>query len=358
MSNILVAVDGQALTVMDAPKIAAQGIKEDYIVFTFDESWNGFGKTAVFYKEDNESAVYTSAVDGTGAALVPHEVTDVPGRICFGVYGVKNDIVFTSEILKYKIVNGKYTVGQSSETPTPGMYEQMLTLAGQMTTQFETIYEHVNNLDRTVEAQVSTIIANYNVHTIETTLYSNGTGAEGTGTEITLSESSENFDYIDIYVYSAGEGVINTITAEQNSVHVLRVINLSDYTGGSGIPALSAGEMKVKLVGTKLTITNHSYFRWSTLPGDPIAGNVNSSYDGSMNGQEGKITKVVGRKIISNAELEDARIGVDGTVYNSAGDAIREQIGAISSNVAVSVDVSGIMHFEYIDPEEEEEEET
>ena len=91
------------------------------------------------------------------------------------------------------------------------------------------------------------------------------------------------------------------------------------------------------------------------MAGDPIAGNVDANYTDPMNGQEGKIIKIVGRKIITNAELADARIGIDGTVYQSAGEAIREQIDAIKNNVEVTVDVSGVMHFDYVDPEEEEE---
>ena len=135
MSNILVAVDEQNLHIIEAPKIAAQGVKENYIICSFDSSWSGFGKTALFYRAENEGKldqVYESPIDGDGYALIPHEVTDKDGKICFCVVGVKDDIVYTTEILKYKIVKGLYTAGQETEPPTPGFYEQILTIAGQM----------------------------------------------------------------------------------------------------------------------------------------------------------------------------------------------------------------------------------
>lgn len=134
MSNILVTVDEQNLHITDAPKIAAQGVNENYIIFTFDVSWSGFAKVALFYREEDEATVYESMIDQEGKALVPHEVTDEDGKICFGIAGLKDDVIYTSEILKYKIVKGKYTAGQETEPPTPGIYEQMLTIASNIET--------------------------------------------------------------------------------------------------------------------------------------------------------------------------------------------------------------------------------
>lgn len=132
MSIIKVTVDDQNLHITDAPKIAAQGVNEDYVEFSFSSEWTGFGKTALFYREEDEATVYESIVNANGVALVPHEVTAKDGKICFGVCGVKDDIVLTSEIVKYKIVKGRYTAGEESQPPTLGIYEQMLALAGDM----------------------------------------------------------------------------------------------------------------------------------------------------------------------------------------------------------------------------------
>lgn len=135
MSNINIQVEDQTLYVTNAPKIAAQGIKENYVVFTFSADWDGFGKSALFYRLEDEDTVYESVVDASGKAVVPYEVTQKDGKICLGVCGVKNDVVKTSEIIKYKIVKGRYTSGEESQPPTPGIYEQMLTLAGSISDQ-------------------------------------------------------------------------------------------------------------------------------------------------------------------------------------------------------------------------------
>lgn len=135
MSNINIQVEDQTLYVTNAPKIAAQGIKENYVVFSFSSDWDGFGKSALFYRLEDEDTVYESVVDNTGKAVVPYEVTQKDGKICLGVCGVKNDVVKTSEIIKYKIVKGRYTSGEESQPPTPGIYEQMLALAGSISDQ-------------------------------------------------------------------------------------------------------------------------------------------------------------------------------------------------------------------------------
>lgn len=146
MSNIRVTVNEQNLHIVDSPKIAAQGVNENYVVFDFDPTWNGFGKSVLFYREDDEKTVYESVIDGnTNTALVPHEVTAQDGKICFGVAGVKDDIVYTSEIVKYRIVKGIYTAGEESNPPTPGIYEQMLALAEALRVEVNSFEEQVND---------------------------------------------------------------------------------------------------------------------------------------------------------------------------------------------------------------------
>lgn len=146
MSLIKVTVDDQNLHIIDAPKIAAQGVNENYVEFTFSPHWNGFGKSALFYREEDEETVYESVVNQNGKALVPHEVTAKDGKICFGVCGVKDNVIYTSEIVKYKIVKGRYTAGEESQPPTPGIYEQMLALAGQMIEDQNDFKDDINDL--------------------------------------------------------------------------------------------------------------------------------------------------------------------------------------------------------------------
>ncbi len=135
MSNILVTTNEQRLHVTQAPIVAAQGVNEDHVVFTLDSYWSGFGLFAVFYRLEDSETVYQTPVDGTThAAVIPHEVTDEDGIICFGLYGVSGNVIQTSEIVKYKIVAGRYG-GEDTEAPTPGLWEQLLSATGSIEAQ-------------------------------------------------------------------------------------------------------------------------------------------------------------------------------------------------------------------------------
>lgn len=130
MSYIKVRVDEQKLYITDSPTIAAQGVNENSVLFSFSSDWTGYGKVAHFYRDEDPETVYQSVVDASGAAPIPYEITSAAGKICLGVAGVKNDVVKTSEVLKYRIVNGLYVAETS--TPEPGIYEQMLATVGQI----------------------------------------------------------------------------------------------------------------------------------------------------------------------------------------------------------------------------------
>ena len=140
MSVIKITVDEQNLHITDSPKIAAQGVNENYVLFTFSPDWDGFAKVALFYADEDPETVYQSLVDTNGLAVIPWEVTNDERKMCIGVCGANGDVVKTSEILKYKIVKGLYVV--ESSPPSPGIYEQILMIAEAIQSEFITITEN------------------------------------------------------------------------------------------------------------------------------------------------------------------------------------------------------------------------
>lgn len=120
----------QELVITNSPVIASGGVHENFIAFNFCEKWDGFGKTAVFYR--NEKERYYSVIDSDGICEIPHEVTDYEGTMYFGVYGEAGDVTKTSKVLKYKINQGAMTtLLKPSEEPTPDIYQQLLSAYGQ-----------------------------------------------------------------------------------------------------------------------------------------------------------------------------------------------------------------------------------
>lgn len=153
MTIIQVNCIDQVLTITNSPLIASGGVKEDFVQFSFDSNWDGFGKLAMFYRYGEEETIYESAIDSDGLCEIPHEVISTNGKLCFGVTGVNGGDIRTSEILVYDIEKGSPRSGQTSEPAPTSVYNQMLAIA-------EEINEKANQVDSQI-AVVQTAIDNH-----------------------------------------------------------------------------------------------------------------------------------------------------------------------------------------------------
>ena len=125
MSTIKIQCIDQTLTLTHTPVIASGGVSEDYVQFSFCSQWDGFAKTAVFWRSEEEA--YHVLLDDTGTGLIPAEVLVEDGVLHFGVFGVNADQVRrTSEVLHYTVCQGAYVEGSQPADPTPSIYEQLL----------------------------------------------------------------------------------------------------------------------------------------------------------------------------------------------------------------------------------------
>lgn len=133
MGKTLIRVDciDQRLYIAAAPAVASGGKNEDAVEFSFCPLWEGFAKTGVFYRSEDD--VYHAIVSGD-RCIIPHEVLKEEGMLYFGVFGVKGDITRTSEIVKYRVVKGALTEGTQPSDPTPDIYTQILNQYGAMDT--------------------------------------------------------------------------------------------------------------------------------------------------------------------------------------------------------------------------------
>ena len=130
-TTITIGVVDQVLTLIGTPVVSSGGKNEDYVSFTFDETWNGFAKIAVFYRQTKE--IFYALINDDNVAVVPPEVIATSGIMYLGVVGVNDDttITKTSQVLPYRIVGGALD-GFKPEPATPDVFEQMLALAQEM----------------------------------------------------------------------------------------------------------------------------------------------------------------------------------------------------------------------------------
>ena len=121
MSVIQVNCTDQVMTLTNTPVIASGGVNENFIEFSFCSQWDGFAKVCAFYQQPG--TYYHSLLDSANRCLIPAEVCAEPGSMYFGVVGVKGDVTRTSEVIKYKLVEGVMT---EITDPTEDVYQQIL----------------------------------------------------------------------------------------------------------------------------------------------------------------------------------------------------------------------------------------
>lgn len=124
MATIHLATDGQRLIKVECPKIASGDKNVDYLRVDWCPSWDGFSKTAVFYRNEND--VYYAVIDADGECVIPWEVLQAEGVLYLGIFGVKDDARKTSEVISYKIDKGAITDNIKPSDPAPDIYDRLL----------------------------------------------------------------------------------------------------------------------------------------------------------------------------------------------------------------------------------------
>ena len=123
-TKIVAQVFDQTLRVTNIPKLASGGENEVRVEVTFDTLWTGFGKTAIFYRENKKNQVY-HVVMKSDSCIIPREVMVEPGVVCFGILGTSGSTVRTTEVVALTVAQGAIT-GLSSFEPLPDVYKQVL----------------------------------------------------------------------------------------------------------------------------------------------------------------------------------------------------------------------------------------
>ena len=132
MSNtrITARINDQTLQLVNLPLLSSGSVDVVQIACSFDPLWDGYAKSAVFFKaEERKPKVYHIPLVAD-VATVPHEVLDEEGDVFFGVMGVAEN-TRTTEAVRLAVVQGAITTATAEhEDPAPDIYKELLAAYG------------------------------------------------------------------------------------------------------------------------------------------------------------------------------------------------------------------------------------
>ena len=143
----LVAID-QALSVALKPTLASGDQNSVTLHVDFDTAWDGYDKSAVFFTEADKETVYEKMLDVNGDCIIPHEVLAKSGLLFIGVRGAipADAAIKTSNLVKYKVVEGAPAGNGTTEGPTESVYLEFLETVHRM----EALYEDTKEIAQSV----------------------------------------------------------------------------------------------------------------------------------------------------------------------------------------------------------------
>ena len=137
------------LNVIQRETVTSGSVNVYLCQFQFDDSWDGLDRTAVFQSGDDKVSVI---LDGTNQCQIPWEVLENPRRTLeAGVYGTKDgNVVLPTVWASLGTIKEGVSLGETSQPPTPGLYEQILSEIGDLddlsTTAKDSIVSAINEL--------------------------------------------------------------------------------------------------------------------------------------------------------------------------------------------------------------------
>lgn len=104
MAQIEIILEKQLLTIQNREVIASGDCNYDKCTFTFDEAWEGFIRTAVFYQEKQK--VYYAVLDNEDRCTIPSPAITRAAPLNIGVFGVMGNKILTSTFDSIPILEG------------------------------------------------------------------------------------------------------------------------------------------------------------------------------------------------------------------------------------------------------------
>lgn len=122
-------VIGQMIAFTERETLVSGTVNKYRAEFVFDDSWDGYTKTAVFRADSFGRVTSREVLLAGDACQVPHECLIAGALLRVGVYGISGDIttptIYTQEPIG--IARGAEPA-ESTQDPTPGVYQQIINI--------------------------------------------------------------------------------------------------------------------------------------------------------------------------------------------------------------------------------------
>lgn len=116
----------QKLSYITKPIIASGDFEVDTVSFDLNETWDGYRRTAVFYR--NVEDAFHVFMNDENTCTIPHEVLEDPGAMYIGIFGIRDGKTLTSNMVVCNIDRGAIiSIGRVSD-PTPDVYAQIISM--------------------------------------------------------------------------------------------------------------------------------------------------------------------------------------------------------------------------------------
>ena len=122
-------VIGQMIAFTERETLVSGTVNKYRAEFEFDDSWDGYTKTAVFRADSFGHITSREVLLAGNACQVPHECLIAGALLRVGVYGISGDIttptIYTQEPIG--VARGAEPA-ESTQDPTPGVYQQIINI--------------------------------------------------------------------------------------------------------------------------------------------------------------------------------------------------------------------------------------
>lgn len=124
MAQIEVVLEKQLLTIQNREVISSGDVNYDSCRFEFDESWEGYIKTAVFYQEKQK--VYYAVLDNEDKCYIPAPAIVKATPLYIGVFGVLRNKILTSSMDSIPIVEGAVSGAEVDINPPETVFAAII----------------------------------------------------------------------------------------------------------------------------------------------------------------------------------------------------------------------------------------